>query len=397
MTAPSRNRETGVPTASFATTMQVMAIYIIANVPLFLWGDPGQGKSKTIENIGRTLSIWVETISTLVREAASFGGTPVYDAEDKALTLHSEAWAHRLNDHATELVEGTDQKRGAIAFLDELNLALEDVQAAAMRFTQERYVGEFQVDETVRMIAAGNPSNTAAVIRPVPLPLLNRFGHLEFKMDGPTLQRGFAGFWPTLDLVAPSPERVEAELQKIMATIGAFLGRRDDMITILPKETESINGKAYPTPRSWENAGRLYAVAKAIDADETVINVLMSSIIGHVAAGELIEFIEHLDLPDPEDILANPASFTIDSNRLDQVYVTLASVWNATQRNNTPERWIACGRVIEAVARANQGDIAYLYAREWSADGNRPFGAMPDADSIEAIMPILTGMGLALN
>jgi hypothetical protein len=123
-----------------------------------------------------------------------------------------------------------------------------------------------------------------------------------------------------------------------------------------------------------------------------VLTILLGGTVGLPAATELLAYVENLDLPDPEELLAAPERFTVPVERGDKVYAVAAAVWAATLARLTPERWVACGRVLAAVADAGSADIAYSFGSRWARE--RPPGALPSPDVVASLGPILTELGL---
>ena len=382
-----------------------LAICIIANQPVVLWGKPGQGKTSIVEAIARDLGLHMETIIASIREPSDFAGLPVttdyavdsrtgrpfppkadadermrYGKNRKVVELAPPVWAQRL----------FDAEEG-IAFYDEISTAPPAVQAAMLRPILEGWVGDLQLPVGVRTIAAANPPEMAADGWDLAPPMANRFTHLDWGLDVDTVREGFSVGWPTFTIPDPDPAVVAKALKETMIILGAFLGTRQDLLTNMPNGS-AAQGRAFATPRSWESAARLYAVAQACGANETVITTLLSGTVGQGAANEFIQFITHLDLPDPEDLLKNPESLVIDRSRTDKTFAIAASVWAATQGNNTPERWGACGDVLARIAEAQMADIAFLYGRYWAKA--RPEGGYPTKLVVKHLAPILNEMGI---
>jgi hypothetical protein len=101
-----------------------------------------------------------------------------------------------------------------------------------------------------------------------------------------------------------------------------------------------------------------------------------------------------MDLPDPEQVLADPASFRLPE-RGDRAYAALAAIAAAVAANPTPERWAAGWQVL-GLAAGGSGedavpDVAAVAARVLAKC--RPEGAALPAE-IRLFAPVLRDAGL---
>src|SRR3954471_6329845 len=110
-----------------ATTVDALAIGLVARVPMLLWGDPGTGKSSVVRALAADLGIPHEVVIASIREPSDFAGLPV--VADGSVRFAPPSWARRL----------ADEGRGVL-FLDELSTAPPAVQAALLRVVLERTV-----------------------------------------------------------------------------------------------------------------------------------------------------------------------------------------------------------------------------------------------------------------
>ena len=104
-------------------------------------------------------------------------------------------------------------------------------------------------------------------------------------------------------------------------------------------------------------------------------------------AAEYITYRENIDLPNPEEILANPKDFVLP-NRMDKIYVVGASLMAAIRYKMTLERWNAVGIVLERMASSGHPDLAVTFARDWIRE--RPQGATPEKSLLRSLIPLLT-------
>ena len=70
-----------------------------------------------------------------------------------------------------------------VLFLDEMNSAPPAVQAAGYQLILNRRVGKYKLPDNVVIVAAGNRDSDKGVTYRMPMPLANRFLHLEMRAD----------------------------------------------------------------------------------------------------------------------------------------------------------------------------------------------------------------------
>jgi hypothetical protein len=277
-----------------------------------------------------------------------------------------------------------------VLFLDEISTAPPSVQAALLRVVLERTVGDLALPDEVSVVAAANPPEQAADGWDISPPLANRFCHLDWDLQASEWADGLlAGFSQPAVPVLPA-EKMQAEVIAARATVGAFVGARPHLLHAHPGN-EAASGRAWPSPRSWDMAARLLAATQTGGAAETVTALLVAGAVGPGAAAEFLAWREDLDLPDPEAVLRDPASFRLP-DRGDRAYAALASVTAAVLADNTPQRWEAAWHAIAAATGGSQSDIAVAAVRSLIA--HRPDGAVPPGDVLTKMTPVLRTAGL---
>jgi hypothetical protein len=285
-------------------------------------------------------------------------------------------WATRLRDAG----------RG-ILFLDELSTAPPAVQAALLRVVLERTVGDLTLPDEVAIVAAANPPEQAADGWDLSAPLANRLCHLSWETSPRAVAEGLAGGFdpPPVPFL---PDGWEAEERLSRGLVAAFLHARPPL-AVAPPTDASAAGKGWPSPRTWEMTARLMAAAGAGGASEQARAELIRGAVGDGAAVEFLAWLVEMDLPDPEAVLANPASFRLPE-RSDRAYAALTSIAAAVAAQPDPARWTAAWKVLGAVAGSSP-DIAAVAARTLARC--RPDGA-PLPEEIKLFAPVLRSAGL---
>ncbi len=357
-----------------------LAVAVAARVPVLLWGGPGTGKSSVVRELAAGLGWPCEVVIASIREPSDFAGLPVVDGG--GVRFAPPQWAINL----------ADSDRGLL-FLDELSTAPPAVQAALLRVVLERTVGDLALPEGVVVVAAANPPELSADGWDLSAPLANRFCHLSWAAAASSVAEGLvAGFEPVRPLELPA--RWDGHARRARADVAAFLLTRPSLVSAPPTD-RSTAGRAWPSPRSWEMAAHLLGAARAgalIDeaVDDEVVARLVAGCVGDGAGIELTTWLTEADLPDPEEVLAQPERFELPE-RGDRALAVLTSVASAVASDPTPERWGAGWRVVgQAAERAP--DVAALAARLLVRCRPEGAAAPPEAGSL---LPLLRDAGLA--
>ncbi|WP_328403644.1 AAA family ATPase [Streptomyces sp. NBC_00390] len=336
--------------------LEALALAVTANQPVLLWGEPGIGKSAGMEQLAAGLGLPLETVIASVHEPSDFAGLPIV-GDDPATTgvpMAPPDWAVRLA-----------RAGGGLLFFDELSSAPPAVQAALLRVVLERRVGSLVLPEPVRIVAAANPPSSAADGWHLTPPLANRFVHLDWTHDPRTVARGMAGTWPKTAVPVVDPARVPGAVARSRGAISGFLTARPGLVHHIPADAQS-RGRAWPSPRTWEMALRLLAAGHATGAGREAVAAALTGAVGDGAGIELLSYLEHLDLPDPDRVLADPDSFALP-DRGDRQLAFLIAVVAAIQGDLTRKRWEAGWAVLAKAVDAGVPDVAARAAVDLAA------------------------------
>ncbi len=263
-----------------------------SDVPIFLWGQPGVGKSDTIRQIAGDFGVPVIDIRAAQLDPVDLRGIPnVLDGRTY--------W----NPPAV-----LDIGKPAFLFLDELPQAPQLVQAALFQLVLDRRVGELSLHPGVRVIAAGNRMEDRSATNRMPAALANRFIHLEIEADIDSWVHWAAGAGIEPDLIA-------------------FLQYRPDLLSDFnPERREN------PTPRSWEYVDRIIK-----KSDSSIQSELISATVGSGAAAQFIAYrrrfaaLIHLD-----QIIADAKSAPIPDKADELFAVSALLAARITEKNARP-------------------------------------------------------------
>lgn len=234
-----------------------------SGVAVLLRGHPGVGKSSLAADVARLLGLPIIDIRLAQRDPAELAGVCFPDHERQVLRQFPPEWVRDACD------------RPSLVFLDEINAAVTRLhQAAAYQIVLERRVGPFVFHPDTRVMAAGNLEEDNAIVSSLSSALCNRFAHIVLAADHRD--------W--LDWAAGAG--IHEAIQGYIALHGgeALYANSGDV--------------AFPTPRSWEMASKLFCAA-----DEELRKGAVSTCVGTEAAERLFNYLRIYRQVRPERIL----------------------------------------------------------------------------------------------
>ncbi|MGW2478426.1 AAA family ATPase [Streptomyces sp. NPDC001571] len=331
--------------------LEALTLAVAADLPVLLWGEPGIGKTAALTQLAAALDLPLTTVIASVHEPSDFSGLPV-DGDDPAeqgIPMAPPDWAVRL----------VRAGRGLL-FLDELSTAPPAVQAALLRLVLERRIGALQLPPGVRIVAAANPPTSAADGWELSPPLANRFVHLQWTHDHEVVVRGLGGTWPRAALPRLTPAKLPDAVDFARRAVCGLLAARPKLVHQLPG-SETRRGGPWPSPRSWEMTLRLIAFATAADVSRDVLSMLVRGTVGDGPGLELLASVDRMDLPDPEALLADPASAELPE-RGDLRQAVLDGVVAAVRQRPDKLRWDAAWALLAKAVETGAPDLVVVPA-----------------------------------
>ena len=354
---------------SYESVLDAVGVCVAARIPFLLWGEPGAGKTAVIESAQR--SGWhVETLICSHYEPSDFAGLPIVTGD--RVTLAPPGWAQRV----------AEEPGPSIVFFDEWTTASPAVQAAALRPLTHAQVGALQLPDRVAFGAAANPADVAASGWELAAPTANRFVHLEWAMPLDVYAESIVtGDWPVLRVPA-SPAGIPGRVSAQRGLVAGFLRSRGGQLSSIPKDAAG-RGRAFPTPRTWDYTAQLLALAGVAGVSDETRRLLVYGAVGAPVGHEFLTWVESLDLPDPEALLAAPSGGLLADLRPDRVHVALQGVLAAYTGDSSPDRWTAAMAVCVAAAQDSGLDPAVPVVRALLRPGRRPARAeVPEGLSV---------------
>jgi AAA domain (dynein-related subfamily) len=331
--------------------LDALTLAVAADLPVLLWGEPGIGKTATIKQLADGLGLPLTTVIASVHEPSDFAGLPIVgdDPATQGVPMAPPDWAVALVRAGKGLL-----------FLDELSTAPPAVQAALLRVVLERRVGALRLPAGVRIVAAANPRSSAADGWELSPPLANRFVHLQWTYEHDVVVRGLGGTWPRAVLPRLEPDLLARAVARARQAVCGFLEARPTLVHRLP-DSEARRGGPWPSPRSWDMALRLVAFATAAGVSREVLSMLVRGTVGDGPGLELLAFVDRLDLPDPETLLADPAAADLP-HRGDLRQATLDGVVEAVRKRPERSRWDAAWAVLVRALETGAPDLVVVPA-----------------------------------
>ena len=229
--------------------LSMIRAYVEANIPVFLHGLSGDGKSDRVRQVDpQALDI------ELVNETPeTINGRAIYNESKDEIVDIKPVWLIKLE----KLCEDGEIH---ILFFDELTNATKQTQSVIFKIVLERFVNNrWPLPPNARIVAAGNDRSESSAAHDLAEPLFGRFAHLYIRT---TVEN-----W--------MPWAVEHRLNPYVME---FLANND-----LYLRTPYLGTEGHADPRRWE------MVSKALDHSGNDLS-LLSPIVGHEAADAFIRF-----------------------------------------------------------------------------------------------------------
>ncbi|PWT79145.1 MAG: ATPase [Chloroflexi bacterium] len=265
-----------------------------------LWGKPGIGKSEVVHQIGALLRWKVIEFRANLRETVDLRGIPVAD-----MANGTTKWLV-----PDELPRADRDGEFGILFLDEMNTAPTQVQAALFQLVLGGKLGDYTLPPGWVIIAAGNAVSDRAAAQRMPTALRNRFAHIYVVADVNAWAK-----WATANNIAPE-----------FVAFARFRRELFDDTRGLPVGDEN----AFLTFRSFTRASE-YAYE-----DVDVRQELIGTHVGDDSASEIEGFIRlYQSLGSLEDIVRDPENAKLPTEASERYAVATGLARLATRKNWT--------------------------------------------------------------
>jgi MoxR-like ATPase len=339
-----------------STQDKMLDHFLKANQPLLITGSPGTGKTFSIyDTVVRKMGGFLITVLGSTREPVDIAGYP-YKTQDSGVKIDAPHYAKV----AIQAIESGKYPIVAI-FFDELRRVVPAVQAALLRVFLERAVGDVQLPQEIRMLAASNPSSDGGWA--LESALANRMGHVQWDIDTEAWKMGMiANEFRTL---APLPAGAMDNLGRERGLIAAFISARSDLLLAYP-ENEELRDGAWASPRSWDMAAHVLTTVPEDDRS-TRLDIIAATV-GMPNAVQFLEWLDAADLPTAEDVISGKFTDIVDLARPDRTFAIISNAVGYIMRHlndaattNAKELTEAGWRILANANNAGAADISAAF------------------------------------
>lgn len=253
-------------TETIRSARELIRAYMRADIPVFMIGPPGVGKSDLFRQVAAEERIGFIDLRLSQMDPVDLRGLP---SVFKGTTMWNQPdfWPNAER----------DGPKGVILF-DELADASKSMQSAAYQIILDRRAGPHVLLPGWYPAAAGNRREDRAAAQSISTALASRFAWIEVAADVEVF-------------------REYAIKKGLSHWLVGFLKMRPNLI----HNMEGSDLRAFPCPRQWERVSRI------CDAPEEYRLKLVSGLVGDKAAGEFESFMRTVtEVPDLEDIIKDP-------------------------------------------------------------------------------------------
>jgi len=293
--------------------------------PVFLWGQPGAGKSDVVFQAAEQCSqgggvvqyhelrdvefdpgsaFGLHDVRLSQCEPVDIRGLPVPDLSNNTTKWLPPDWLpHTSRD---------DIPDQGILFLDEANSAPPSVQAAAYQLVLDRRIGDYSLKPGWSIVLAGNRLTDGGVTFKMPKPLANRMIHLEVEVD--------VEEWTSW--------AIDHELPLSMI---AFVRLRPDLLNTFEDHVKKkLEGEAFATPRTWHIAAGIVDLNPSLD----IMIEMLNGTVGKGPAAEYFGFMQVWQkMPNIDGILLDPKGSPVPKDAATMYAVATALANRATPDN----------------------------------------------------------------
>ncbi len=241
-----------------------LLLHVAVVRPVFIWGQPGIGKSSLVEEFAMQVGLDCQTLLGTQLAAEDLIGVPRIVGEgDKAKSRFCPP-------------EAIARDEPYVLFLDELNGASHEVQKAFYSLILDRRLGNYELHPQSVVIGAGNRSQDSAIVRPMSSALVNRLVHVH--------------------LVSSARDWLDwARRNGVHPWVTDYIGQRPDHLAAAPPRHE----EPFSTPRAWHMLSDLLhsygaGAADGPEMSDELLRVLALGTVSPAHAGQFCGFVRQL-------------------------------------------------------------------------------------------------------
>ncbi len=241
-----------------------LLLHVAVTRPVFIWGQPGIGKSSLVEEFAAQVGLDCETLLGTQLAAEDLIGVPRIVGEgDQARSRFCPP-------------ESIARDEPFVLFLDELNGSSHEVQKAFYSLILDRRLGSYRLHPQSVVIGAGNRSQDSAIVRPMSSALINRMVHVHL-------------------VSSPRDWLAWARGNDVHPWVIEYISQRPDHLTTAPRRHE----EPFSTPRAWHILSDLLRSYRAGFPDgpempDEVLRVLALGTVSPAHAGQFCGYVRQV-------------------------------------------------------------------------------------------------------
>lgn len=247
----------------------ILRIFISSKIPITLWGPPGAGKTKTIQQLEKEVdedgvNYQVITVQPSTEDSTVFNGLMVvhYDVVEEKYVM--EKSIPKVAERVWEAFR--DWKRLTIMFLDEMTTCVPAQQHAMLGLLTDGTYGPLDISPYVTFVMAANPPNTVPEVIPLGNQVINRGGHIPWFSDPDQWYNGWSSGFGNPN--REKPDDINRDIKDLMEIDREHMFRDDEDLADDPEDMWDENNLVpYEQMRSTERAVTLWA-----DVYEVLLN-----------------------------------------------------------------------------------------------------------------------------
>ena len=376
--------------------------------PPFWEGSPGVGKTAAAIGLARYLKVPFKLIHLSHDDGCEVHGTKVLAKETVELEgkIYSKV-EYAPPDYVLDALnackedpESPGSGKGFLMIFDEITITPPPTHGPALKIFGDYTIGGIELPrEKVGIIACGNPSHQAAGGWKLPLPTINRFTKMDFKVDPNDWAGQFPGYWGLPPVISRWGKTLEESDWGLNRTkVASFVRQFPDLLNKLP---ESGADDPFPSCRSWDFVSRHLTVAKELDVPEDELQELINGSVGPAAGMQFKQWLDALKLPDPRDLIDHPEKFTGKFADADLFYVVKACASEVQHRKrkcmeggnkkkeveSLHKSWLNVWKLLDIIRKqGGPRDIVALTAFDLTMDA--PKGCDPPEEMVEVVRTV---------
>jgi hypothetical protein len=274
--------------------VEAIKICVEANEPVFVWGEPGIGKSDIGAQVAQSLNMEYLDIRLSQADPIDSRGLPIIDPATKETVFTKPSFVRTAG--------------SVLINLEELNRAAPSVQNSWLQALRERMLGDYSFGADVRFMACLNYSHSAGTYATSDA-INNRGTHLHLAVD-------IDDWWAW------------GSDNGLNQFVLAFMRFRSDLLH--QADTKAL---AYPTPRAWAKVANICDRVLAGSVDPKVASALYAGTVGRGPAIEFEAFLSWISKINIDAIFLNPHTADIPAEPAARYAVSAALARRASLTN----------------------------------------------------------------